>query len=99
MSGLCSKHAGHDPTCQLCLAIPLTDREKAYYEGWDARLESIHRNGWVVSEAIVQDAYEALEKAARDLVAGGPSTALEVALAEPIWALDNLRKLKRGFRC
>jgi len=88
MSGICSRHQGHDPECKLCQAIPLTEHDKAYYEGWDARLESIHRNGWVVAEDIVMDAYETLESAVRS--GGG----IEAALAK----LDELRQLKRVFR-
>ena len=79
----------------MCKAGPLSDRDKAYYEGWAAYSEQAHQNGWVFAEGIVHDAYEALERASRELMAGGPATSLERALAE----LDELRRLNRGFRC
>lgn len=35
MSGFCSKHRGHDESCHMCMAKPLTDEEKHYYRGWN----------------------------------------------------------------
>lgn len=90
MSGLCSAHAGHDPDCRLCTSIPLTDEEKAYYRGWDERLEAVHRNGWAFAEAQCLDAYEALEKAVR--------ADDKEAILDAIKHLDELRQLNRGFR-
>jgi hypothetical protein len=76
------------------MAVPLSERDKAYYEGWAAYPEAAHRNGWVFTEAHVMDAFEALEKASRELVAGGVAGPVEAALA----SLDELRRLNRGFR-
>jgi hypothetical protein len=90
MSGFCSTHQGHDPTCFRCLAVPLTDLDIAYYRGWDERLESIHRNGWICTEAHVMDAFEELEVAVR---ARGTER-----VANALAALDELRRLNRGFR-
>lgn len=101
MSGACSRHQGHDPLCDLCLAVPLSASEEAYYKGWDQRLEAIHRNGWVVTEAIVMDAFEELEAAVRVLVTGGQGGVGELQrnfeqLGVALAALDDLRRLKRG---
>jgi hypothetical protein len=103
MSGVCSRHQGHDPLCSLCLAVPLTDLDKAYYKGWDFALESTHRNGWVFTEAHVMDAFEELEAASRALVSGGAGEVGELqekfaAVASVVAKIDELRRLKRGFR-
>jgi hypothetical protein len=76
------------------MVMPLSDRDISYYEGWDAYPEACRRNGWDITEGIVLDAYEALERASRELMAGGPARTVEAALAK----LDELRQLKRGFR-
>lgn len=44
MSGICSAHQGHDLACAQCMAIRLTDKDEAYYRGWDAALAAARRN-------------------------------------------------------
>jgi len=93
MSGICSHHQGHDPKCDLCTRIPLTDDQRHYYEGWQESLAALDRNGWCVVERIVVDAYEELEQAAREL----PTSILEGRLGRALDALDKMRLLNRGF--
>jgi len=103
MSGVCSRHQGHDPTCDLCLAVPLTELDLAYYKGWAESLEAAHRNGWVFTEALVMDAFEELEQASKALVSGGAGGVGELqenfkAVALVVAKIDDLGRLKRGFR-
>ena len=89
MSGICSKHNGHDKNCSLCLARPLTEEEKVYYKGMDDYRAMALRNCWTSVENCVLNVYTALEDAAR----AGSSSEIEKALKE----IDKLRELKRGM--
>ncbi len=97
MSGICSAHKNHDSMCPQCLAIPLNEIDKAFYEGWDESYKSLKTNGWVVMEGHVLDEYKALEVAVRKLFdAGGEFGSLR-EVKDVLEKLDDLRKLNRGF--
>jgi hypothetical protein len=89
-------HHGHNPNCHICLALPLTEEDKAYYRGWDDYAETMRRNGWYPVENCVLDAYEELETAARYPQAPfGMDT--QAAMKKALASIDKMRELKRGF--
>jgi hypothetical protein len=93
MSGICSKHQGHDPTCNLCMAVPLTKEEEAYYKGWDEHGEAQLNNCWTPVENCVLNTFTRLEDAARKIAASETHPDLEMVLSD----IDKLRELKRGM--
>ena len=93
MSGICSRHQGHDPDCPLCTAIPLTKEQEAYYKGWKESQEAIIRNCWTPVENCVLNVYTRLEDAARKAITEIGNPELEKALDE----IDKLRELNRGM--
>lgn len=94
MSGICSKHQGHDKNCPLCTATPLSAEEEAYYRGWDDALAAQKRNCWTAVENCVLNVYSELEYSVRKLVYEGAYTSkLEKTLKD----IDKLRELNRGM--
>ena len=91
MSGICSQHQGHDPSCSRCTAIPLTKEDEAYYKGWNESREAMERHGWHPVEDCVLDGWDALLAAGRDVKDPPP------ALAQALSAIDKLKELHRGF--
>jgi len=91
MSGICSAHQGHDPTCPRCTAFPLTEDEKHFYEGMDFAYEAMENNGWHPVEDCVLDGWDALYEAARKVE--NPPPALAKAVAE----IAHMKELNRGF--
>lgn len=93
MSGICSRHQGHDPDCRLCLAIPLTPEDQAYYRGYEDSAKHMLANCWTPVENCVLNTYTKLEQVARRAIEETGNPELEGVLDE----ITHLRELKRGM--
>lgn len=93
MSGICSRHQGHDPTCRLCCAIPLSKEDEAYYRGWDEHRDALTRHHWTPVENFILNMYTKLEDEARRSMEETGDTKLKEILEK----IDESRRLGRGM--
>jgi hypothetical protein len=73
------------------MAIPLTEEKKAYYRGYEKRLEHMLANCWTPVENCVLNTYTELEDVARKMAGEDPE------LRKVLDKIDRLRELRRGM--